>query len=66
MAKKPQSLPAGSVRITSTKAGFRRAGLAHPAEAVEYPAGTFTEEQLVQLEAEPTLVVERVKDAAEA
>lgn len=64
MAKKPSSAPAGSVRITSTKAGFRRAGIAHPAEAVDYPAGTFTEEQLAQLKAEPALIVEETAEAA--
>ncbi|SMF86151.1 hypothetical protein SAMN06265365_1851, partial [Tistlia consotensis] len=38
-----------SVRITARPPGFRRAGLAHPAEAVEHPAERFTPEQLAQL-----------------
>lgn len=43
--------------ITSSKDGFRRAGLAHPKGTVEYPDDRFTEEQLAQLHDEPLLVV---------
>lgn len=43
--------------ITSKRAGFRRAGIAHPAAATEYPDGFFSEEQLAALRAEPMLQV---------
>lgn len=49
--------------ITSKKAGFRRCGVAHPAEPTEYPDDTFTPEQLEILHDEPMLVV---LDAGEA
>lgn len=54
------------IRITSRRPGFRRAGLAHPAGPVEYPIDRFTPEQLEQLRAEPTLIVEPIDEAAEA
>lgn len=43
--------------ISSKKDGFRRCGVAHPAAPTEYPDGSFTPEQLTQLQAEPMLVV---------
>lgn len=49
-----------AVRITARRPGFRRAGLAHPAEPVVHPAGTFSDAQLEQLRAEPNLAVEIV------
>jgi len=46
--------------ITAKKDGFRRCGMAHPASAVEHKDGTFTEEQLAILKAEPMLVVQEL------
>ena len=48
------------IRITSKRAGFRRAGIAHPAEPTDYPDDRFSKGQLAALEAEPTLVVARI------
>ncbi len=48
------------IRITSKKDGFRRAGLAHPAQATDYHDDKFAPEQLAALEAEPMLVVVRL------
>ncbi|MCI5075555.1 HI1506-related protein [Oricola sp.] len=48
----------GGVRIRSKIDGFRRAGVAHPKDATEYPAGTFSTEQIKVLKGEPNLVVE--------
>ena len=60
MAKKPDTAaeaPAhGDITIRCTQPGFRRGGVAHPAEAT-YPAGTFTAEQMAAFEAEPRLVL---------
>lgn len=47
------------IRILCRKPGFRRAGIAHPAEA-EYPADRFTAEELALLRAEPLLQVDLV------
>lgn len=47
-------------RITSTIPGFRRAGLSHPARAVDHPADSLTPEQLDALLAEPRLVVQEL------
>ena len=49
------------LRITSKRNGFRRAGIAHPAHAVDHPADRFDEEQIAALLAEPMLVVEQVE-----
>ena len=43
--------------ITSKKDGFRRAGIAHPAQTTEYPDGFFSDEQLELLRQEPMLYV---------
>lgn len=48
----------GGVRIRSKVDGFRRAGVAHPKDATEYPAGAFTATQIKLLKDEPNLVVE--------
>ncbi|MEA5090817.1 HI1506-related protein [Solidesulfovibrio sp.] len=48
------------VRITSTVDGFRRAGLEHPARAVDHPADSITAEQLAALKAEPKLIVQEL------
>lgn len=50
------------IRITSKAAGFRRAGIAHPAEPTSYTNDTFTDQQLALLKAEPMLVVEEIED----
>ena len=47
-------------RITSTIPGFRRAGLSHPARAVDHPADSLTPEQLDALMAEPRLLVQEL------
>lgn len=48
--------------ITSKRDGFRRCGVAHPARPTEHPDDAFTAEQLVELLAEPNLVVNVVVD----
>lgn len=53
-----------SIRIKSKKAGFRRCGIAHPAEFVEYPDNKFSAEQLKTLKAEKMLIVEVGKPGA--
>lgn len=69
MAKKPDTAAANpadetpAVSIACTQPGFRRAGMAHPAQA-EYPAGTFSAEQLAALQAETKLIVTILPDAA--
>ena len=46
-----------TIRIISrTHDGFRRGGVAHPADET-YPADHFSAEQLAQIEAEPQLTV---------
>lgn len=50
-----------ALRITSkVKEGFRRCGVRHPYEAVEYPEGRFTAKQVKQLKEEPNLVVQEL------
>lgn len=53
------------IRIKSKKAGFRRCGVSHPAEVIEYPDERFTKEDLKTLQSEPMLVVEIVKEKKE-
>lgn len=53
------------LRITSKRAGFMRAGVAHPAEPTDYALGFFNQDQLAALRGEPMLTVEEV-EAAEA
>lgn len=48
------------VRITAKRDGFRRCGVAHPAQPTEHPDDAFAPEQLAVLQAEPGLVVEIV------
>lgn len=45
------------VRITAKRAGFRRCGIAHPAQPVDHPADRFTAAELERLQAEPMLKV---------
>jgi len=49
------------IRIKSKRAGFRRCGIAHAAEFVEYPDDRFSAKELAVLKAEPMLVVEIAK-----
>lgn len=45
------------IRITAKRDGFRRCGFAHSAAGHTFPDAFFTPEQLVELKAEPQLVV---------
>jgi hypothetical protein len=45
------------IRIRSLKDGFRRCGIAHSAQPVEYPDEQFTADELEQLLTEPMLTV---------
>jgi len=56
--KSGQELVMVPVAITAKVDGFRRAGQGHSAKRTIWPAGTFTERQLAQLQAEPMLIVE--------
>lgn len=51
-----------AVKITSRSAGFRRCGIAHPAQPTTYQDGTFDEKQLAILQAEPMLIVEVIPE----
>lgn len=50
------------IRITSKKAGFRRAGIAHSKQPTEYKDDCFSKSELKQLKAEPNLTVEIGED----
>lgn len=54
------------IRITSKKAGFRRCGMPHPKEPVDYPDDRFSEEELDILKAEPMLIVEIIAEGPES
>jgi len=45
------------ITIVSKKDGFRRCGIAHSQAPVEYADDRFTAEDILALQAEPTLVV---------
>jgi hypothetical protein len=47
------------IKIKSKRPGFRRCGMAHPAEWTEYPDDRFSAGELARLEAEPMLTVVR-------
>lgn len=49
-----------ALRITARIAGFRRAGVSHPAAPVDHEAGRFSADELAALRAEPALVVEEI------
>ncbi len=51
-----------AVRISALRDGFRRAGVAHTKEPVDWPAGRWTTDELTALEAEPELVVVRISE----
>jgi len=53
------------IRIKSKRAGFRRCGIAHSAEFVEYPDDRFSAKELAILKGEPMLTVEVGKAADE-
>ncbi len=53
------------IRITSLSDGFRRCGVAHPSTPTEHADDAFTSAQLKQLQAEPMLLVEIVKNKEE-
>jgi len=48
------------LRITSRRDGFRRAGIRHPAGAIDHPVDRFSAKQIAALEAEPMLSVRYV------
>lgn len=50
------------IRIRSTKPGFRRCGIAHGKEPVEYADDHFTEDELAILKAEDVLIVTHHED----
>ena len=50
------------IRIKSKRAGFRRCGVAHPADWTEYPDDRFGKEEMKVLQAEPMLSVETVSE----
>lgn len=50
------------VRIVALQDGFRRCGIAHPAQPVEYPGERFSAAELARLQAEPMLDVELLDD----
>jgi hypothetical protein len=54
--EKPAEKAPGIRIISRAPDGFRRGGVAHPADAT-YPADHFTAEQLEAIEAEPLLTV---------
>lgn len=51
------------IQVTSKKEGFRRCGVSHPARPTDHPAGSFTEEQVEILKAEPMLTVVEIEEA---
>lgn len=55
------SLMKTMIRIRSTRPGFWRAGVQHPAEPTFYEVGYFTDEQLEALKGEPVLDVAEVE-----
>ncbi len=54
------------VRIVARRDGFRRCGIAHPAQPVEHPAGRFSAAELARLLAEPMLEVVVLDDPSSA
>lgn len=51
-----------TIRIRAKRAGFRRCGIAHPAEWTEHPDGIFTGEEIARLSAEPMLEVQVIPE----
>lgn len=52
---------AKALRITSKQEGFRRAGVAHSAQATVHPIDKFSKDQIAALKADPMLVVEEIE-----
>ncbi|MOA32044.1 hypothetical protein D3C78_1532330 [compost metagenome] len=50
------------VRIAAKWDGFRRCGIAHPAQPVDHPAERFSADELERLQAEPLLIVQLLDD----
>lgn len=50
------------IRITSKQNGFIRCGVVHPWGTMNYPDGTFSENELEVLKREPKLKVEIIED----
>lgn len=50
------------IRITSKRHNFRRCGMPHPRQPVDYPDDRFSDEELKILQAEPRLTVEIIDD----
>jgi hypothetical protein len=48
------------IEIRSKQHNFRRCGISHPKEAVVYPDGQFSKQDLAILKAEPMLVVKEI------
>jgi len=58
---------AKKLRIISKTDGFRRCGIAHPAEATHYDLDRFSEAEIKALKDEPNLIIDEVdvKDVKE-
>ncbi len=54
-----------AIRISSKRDGFRRCGIAHPADRT-WPAGLIPDDVLAILKAEPMLVVQEIDDQVDA
>ena len=50
------------IRIIAKRDGFRRCGVAHPAQPTDHPNDSFTGEQIEILKAEPMLTVVEIED----
>lgn len=50
-----------ALRITARHAGFRRAGIEHPATPVDHPLDGLTKTQIALLKDEPGLVVQEIE-----
>ncbi|MEP0235541.1 HI1506-related protein [Roseibium sp.] len=60
-ASKPEPTAKMVLRITAKPwTGFRRCGVHHPAEPIDYPADAFDAQQIAILKDDPSLVVEEL------
>lgn len=46
------------IKITCLREGFRRNGIAHPAETIEYPDGRWSTEEIRRFKEDPMFFVE--------
>ena len=53
------------IRIKSKRHNFRRCGMPHPKQPVDYPDDQFAKKELAILKAEPMLIVEVIPDEEE-